>query len=110
MEKGGAVSRTTEELAVLGGPKAVTAEVKDWPHIDDAITGAVVRVLREENLSPLARRGVQAEFEDAFARYHRRRFALGLNSGSAALPSAQCRFVEGKFGRGLAFFAEGGAK
>jgi dTDP-4-amino-4,6-dideoxygalactose transaminase len=75
----------SEELALLGGPRAVTEAPPVWPRIDDATLEAVTRVLRDEPLCPVGATGIQGEFEARFRDLHQRRFALATNSGTAAL-------------------------
>lgn len=74
-----------ERPALLGGPKAVTRPLPAWPHIDDAVIREVTRVLKGEPLCPVGNTGIQGEFENRFAAYHGRRFALATNGGTAAL-------------------------
>lgn len=59
-----------------------------WPVIDDEIIQSVVRVLKEESLSPVMQVGIIKEFEDSFARYQGRTFAFAVSSGTAALDTA----------------------
>ncbi|GAB4341601.1 MAG: DegT/DnrJ/EryC1/StrS family aminotransferase [Candidatus Abyssubacteria bacterium] len=68
--------------------KAVTITPSPWPVIDDEIIQSVIRVLKEESLSPVMQVGVIKDFEDDFARYQGRRFAFAVNSGTAALDTA----------------------
>ena len=72
-------------LALLGGPKAVTLEPPEWPRVDDEVVREVTRVLTGEPLCPVGNTGIQGEFENAFAAFHGRRFALATNGGTAAL-------------------------
>lgn len=74
-----------DALALLGGPKAVTLPLPDWPRIDDAVLAEVTRVLTGEPLCPVGNTGIQGEFENRFAHYHARRYALATNGGTAAL-------------------------
>ncbi|RJP15983.1 MAG: DegT/DnrJ/EryC1/StrS family aminotransferase [Candidatus Abyssobacteria bacterium SURF_5] len=69
------------------GP-AVTIAPSPWPVINDEVIDAVVRVLREESLSPIMQVGIIKEFEDNFAQYQGRKFAFAVNSGTAALDTA----------------------
>ncbi len=73
------------QAALLGGPRAVSLPLPEWPRIDDETIAAVVRVLKSEPLCPVGNTGIQGEFEDAFAAFHERRFALATNGGTAAL-------------------------
>lgn len=68
--------------------KSVTLKPSPWPVIDDEMVETVVRVLREESLSPVMQVGVIKEFEDDFARYQGRKYAFAVNSGTAALSTA----------------------
>ena len=74
-----------EELALLGGPRAVTLPLPSWPPIDAALLDEVTRVLGSEPLCPVGNTGIQGEFENRFAALHGRRFALATNGGTAAL-------------------------
>lgn len=74
-----------ERAALLGGPKAVRTAYPEWPRIDEHVIAEVVRVLTSEPLCPVGNTGIQGEFENRFAAYHGRRFALATNGGTAAL-------------------------
>jgi dTDP-4-amino-4,6-dideoxygalactose transaminase len=74
-----------DELALLGGPKAVSRALPEWPRIDDAVVAEVTRVLTSEPLCPVGNTGIQGEFENRFAEMHGRRFGLATNGGTAAL-------------------------
>lgn len=69
------------------GP-AVTIERAPWPVIDDEVIQAVIRVLKEESLSPVMQVGIIKEFEDKFAHYQGRKFGFAVSSGTAALSIA----------------------
>jgi hypothetical protein len=73
------------ELALLGGPRAVTRPLPVWPRIDEKTLRDVERVLSTEPLCPVGNDGIQGEFENRFAALHGRRFALATNGGTAAL-------------------------
>ena len=78
----------TEKLAILGGPKSVLSDPGDiftWPIITDEIEAAVLRVLRDGTMSGL---DVTREFEAGFAAWHQMTYALGHNTGTAALQGA----------------------
>ena len=78
-----------DELAILGGPKAVTlSRSTDWPKVSEREIEAVVALMRQRILSIYDRSGVIAEFEDAFAEYHGVRYALTHNAGTSALHAA----------------------
>ncbi|MBI5119316.1 DegT/DnrJ/EryC1/StrS family aminotransferase [Candidatus Poribacteria bacterium] len=69
------------------GP-AMTIEPSPWPVIDDEVIASVVRVLKEESLSPVMQVGIIKEFEDNFAQFQGRKFAFAVSSGTAALDTA----------------------
>lgn len=77
-----------EKLAILGGPK--TAKIKPphflWPPINKKIEKAVIKQLYD-SISIYDRSGIFKEFEDAFAKYHSRKYALLCSSGTAAIHS-----------------------
>jgi perosamine synthetase len=78
----------SSELALLGGPKTVQAELGDiftWPIITKEIEDAVLEVLRAGNMSGL---DVTREFEKEFAQWLGVKYALAHNTGTAALQSA----------------------
>ena len=60
----------SQELALLGGPRAVDLPAPVWPRIDAATLQEVVRVLRDEPLCPVGATGIQGEFELRFADLH----------------------------------------
>jgi dTDP-4-amino-4,6-dideoxygalactose transaminase len=74
-----------EAPALLGGPRAVTEPFPDWPCIDEEVIREVNRVLTSEPLCPVGNTGIQGVFENRFAAFHGRRFALATNGGTAAL-------------------------
>lgn len=76
------------ELAILGGPKAVTTDPGDmftWPIITQEDEEAVLEVLRKGNMSGT---DVTAEFEKQYAAWFGVKHALGCNTGTAALQAA----------------------
>ena len=76
------------KLALFGGPKAVTAEAGDlftWPIITKEDEAAVLDVLHRGAMSGL---DVTKEFEKEFAAWQGCKFALGHNTGTAALHAA----------------------
>lgn len=77
-------------LAILGGPKAVSAPLEPvpWPMVGDEEERAVLDQLRSGVLSVYDRSGVIREFEDEFARYVGVRFAIAMNAGTSAIHSA----------------------
>jgi len=68
--------------------KTVTIAPSPWPAIDDETVDTVVRVLREESLSPVMQVGIVKEFEDKFTEYQGRKHAFAVNSGTASLDIA----------------------
>jgi dTDP-4-amino-4,6-dideoxygalactose transaminase len=77
-----------EKLALLGGGKAVTADVASvsrWPIIGEEEIAAVTDLMRkgEVSTSPIVK-----EFEAEFADYVGARYALCCNNGTATLHSA----------------------
>lgn len=75
----------SEQSALLGGPKSVTAEAPPWPLVDAEALAEITRVITEETLCPVGAEGTQGEFERAFAAMHGRKYGLAVNGGTAAL-------------------------
>ena len=83
-----AESRTTEKLALVGGPQAVTTEPGDiftWPIVTDEDEQAVLEVLRSGNMSGT---DVTRKFEADFAEWIGLPFALACCNGTAAVQAA----------------------
>lgn len=59
-----------------------------WPHIAEEEIAAVVKQLLTGALSECGRNGVIAEFEDAFAAYQGRKYALSFSDGTASIHAA----------------------
>jgi len=77
-----------EELAILGGPKAVQKDPEDifaWPIITEEDEQATLEVLRSGNMSGI---DIAIEFEKEFAAWHNIPYALGHCNGTAALQAA----------------------
>jgi len=74
--------------AILGGPKAVRHEIPPWPTVTEEIIAAVTSALREGKMSETADTGFNVQLEDEFKHYHGARYALAVNSGTAALDAA----------------------
>jgi perosamine synthetase len=77
-----------KQLALLGGPKAVTKDPGDmftWPIITQEDEDAVLEVLRRGAMSGT---DVTHKFEEDFRVWHDAKYALGLSSGTAAIQSA----------------------
>ena len=77
-----------EKLAILGGPKTIKVKSPHfrWPPIDKEIEKAVIKQLYK-SISIYDRSGIFKEFEDNFAKYHQRKYALLCSSGTAAIHS-----------------------
>lgn len=78
----------SNELALLGGKAAVQSPVEDlfsWPIITSEDEAAVLNVLRRKAMSGV---DVTREFETEFAAWQGRTYALGCNTGTAAIHSA----------------------
>lgn len=77
-----------EKLAIHGGPKAVQSDPGDifaWPIITQEDEDAVLEVLRRGGMSGI---DVTQQFEKEYAEWHGMDYALGCNTGTAALQSA----------------------
>ena len=77
-----------EQLAILGGPKAVQTDPKDifaWPIITEEDEQAVLKVLHSGNMSGI---DVTKQFEKEFADWFGTQYALGHCNGTAALQAA----------------------
>ena len=84
-------------LALLGGPKAVTAENPDvfrWPIVNKAMEDGVLAVLRTGAMSGI---DLSQKFEEAFARWHTVKYGLACSTGTAAL---HCAFFGAGVGTG----------
>jgi perosamine synthetase len=77
-----------EELALLGGPRAVTLDAGDlfrWPPVTAEDEEAVLAVLRAGSMSDW---DITQLFESEYAAYQGTRFALAFCNGTAAILSA----------------------
>ena len=77
-----------EELALLGGEKAVQSDVGNvftWPIITKEDEDAVLEVLRAGKMSETA---VTEKFEEEFAAWQGASYALGFNNGTNAIHSS----------------------
>lgn len=76
------------KLAILGGTKTIGAKGPHfvWPRITKSVEEAVIKQLHA-TVSIYDRSGVIKEFEDGFANYHGRQYALLSNSGTNAIYS-----------------------
>ena len=82
------MKRTTEKLALLGGPKSVhlkPGDIFEWPILTKEDEDAVVEVLRRRAMSGS---DVTMKFEQEFAAWQGSKHALGFNTGTAALHAA----------------------
>lgn len=76
------------KLALFGGPKAVQSDPGDifkWPIITTEDEEAALYVLRNGLMSGIK---ITEKFEEEFAKWQERKYALGFNNGTAALQSA----------------------
>jgi perosamine synthetase len=78
----------SSELAIFGGPHAVTGKPFRWPPVEPQDIQAVSRLMANAELSYYGREGAVATLEDAFSAYHGGGYALAVSSGTAALHSA----------------------
>src|SRR5579885_993671 len=79
-------SNMNTTLALLGGTPVITTKEGHytWPRITPELEASVLKQLHE-SLSIYDRSGIFARFEQAFADYHGRRYALVENSGTSAI-------------------------
>jgi dTDP-4-amino-4,6-dideoxygalactose transaminase len=74
----------SNQLAINGGPKAVTNKLQGWPQFDEAGIKAVEAVLRSGKVNYwTGKRGM--EFEQRFAEWQGSRYAISVATGTAAL-------------------------
>lgn len=76
------------KLAILGGVKTLNKKPPhfSWPPITKAVEISVIRQLHQ-SISIYDRSGIFEEFENAFAKYHKRKYALLCSSGTIAIHS-----------------------
>ncbi len=72
------------DLAINGGPKAVTNKLTGWPHISEEAIAAVTEVLRTNQINYWSG-PVGMEFEKRFAAWQGSQHAISVNSGTSAL-------------------------
>jgi dTDP-4-amino-4,6-dideoxygalactose transaminase len=74
----------TDQLAINGGPKAVTNTLIGWPNLPETAIEAVTKVLRSGKINywtgPKGR-----EFEQAYADWQGSKYAISVTNGTAAL-------------------------
>src|SRR5512137_2127280 len=74
----------SNQLAINGGPKAVTNKLQGWPHFDENAIKAVEAVLRSGKVNYwTGKQGM--EFEKQFAGWQGSRYAISVATGTAAL-------------------------
>ncbi len=74
----------SNQLAISGGPKAVTNKLQGWPQFDENAIKAVEAVLRSGKVNYwTGKRGM--EFEKQFAEWQGSRYAISVATGTAAL-------------------------
>ena len=74
----------SDKLAIDGGAKAVTNELVGWPKLDDNAIQAVEAVLRSGKINYWTGPKGMA-FEKTFAEWQGSKYAISVNSGTAAL-------------------------
>ena len=82
------MSRRKSELAILGGPKAITLPSGDafvWPIVTKAHEKAVLEVLHGRKMSGT---DITLEFEKEYAAWQGRKYALAHNTGTASIQAA----------------------
>lgn len=78
---------TAPALAIDGGPKIREKPFPPWPVLGDEDVAAVTDALRSGRLTQLTG-GHVAQFEKAFAEWHRTPHAVATNSGTSAIHTA----------------------
>jgi len=76
------------KLAILGGSKTLNKKSPHfiWPLINNRIEKVILKQLHK-SISIYDRSGIFKEFEEAFAKYHKRKYALLCSSGTLAIHS-----------------------
>ena len=78
-----------EQLAIHGGPKAVTNPLTGWPQFSEKAVRAVEAVLRSGKVNYwTGPKGM--EFEKKFAEWQGSHYAISTATGTAALHVALC--------------------
>ncbi len=73
-----------QQLAIEGGPKAVTNKLTSWPQFDENAIRSVEAVLRSGKVNYwTGRKGM--EFEKKYAEWQGSKFAVSVSNGTAAL-------------------------
>lgn len=78
----------SKDLALFGGEKAVTLPMPKWPRIAEEEIAVAVKQMLTGPLSVVDRSDVIAGFEDDFATYQGRKYALSFSDGTASIHSA----------------------
>ena len=76
------------ELAIFGGPKAITADIGDmftWPIVTKEDEDAIMDVLHRRAMSGT---DVSRAFEEDFKKWSGAKYAWGFNNGTASLQAA----------------------
>ncbi len=82
------MSTPEEKLALLGGPKAIQTDPGDlfaWPIITTEDEAACLECLRAGKMSGI---DITKQLEEEFTQWHGVKYALGHNTGTAALQAA----------------------
>ncbi len=82
------MKKQKSKLAILGGLKTIIQKEAHfmWPPITKQIEKIVIQQLHQ-SISIYDRSGIFKEFEDSFAEYHKKRYALLCSSGTLAIHS-----------------------
>ncbi len=82
------LSATSEQLAILGGPRAVTVLPQEhWPPPVERIKSLICQMI-DEGVYSLAGSGLPLDLEKKFAAYIGTRFCLSQNNGTSTLWAA----------------------
>ncbi|MBI5913187.1 DegT/DnrJ/EryC1/StrS family aminotransferase [Candidatus Azambacteria bacterium] len=92
------MKKEKQKLAILGGSPTIKSKRShyQWPKITKSIEKAVIKQLYE-GISIYDKSGIFERFEENFAKYHERKYALLCNSGTTAIHSM---FVAAGFKQG----------
>ena len=79
----------TDALKLLGGPAEIGGNVPEelfrWPYVNEEIEQAVLDVLRKNKMSGS---DITEKFEEEFAAWQQRKYAVAFSSGTMALQTA----------------------
>lgn len=92
------MKKEKQKLAIFGGSPTITSRGPhyQWPKITKSIEKAVIKQLYE-GISIYNKSGIFKRFEEDFAKYHQRKYALLCSSGTTAIHSM---FVAAGFKQG----------